>query len=186
MPPKTKQTAEIAARRQATANYYLKRIDQNEIVELLKKDGIETSQPTVSRDINFLINQWKKNTGSIIEDLIAREEAELNIMEMEATGNYYDAKGRSRLDDEENELPYNQNGVPSNQKLMEIWMLVRLKIKERRAKMLKLDGPQKIELDANLKHSGKIDVSTMTEEELQQSINDNLKKLADAGYIQGT
>ncbi len=151
MPPKTKHNAEVAARRQATANYYLKRIDQARIVELLQNDGIETSQPTVSRDINYLINQWKKNSESIIEDIIAREAAELNIMEMEAVGNYYDAKGRPPIDDED-------PGVPSDQKLMESWMLVRLKIKERRAKMLKLDGPQKVELDANLNHTGGITV----------------------------
>ena len=177
MTQKTKQNAEVAARRQAVAKYYLKRIDQSKIVDLLKEDGIETSQPTVSRDITYLINQWKKKSETLIDDLIAREAAELNVMEMESTENYYAAKGRPPIDDLD-------NGIPSDQNSMEKWMLVRLKIKERRAKMLKLDGPQKIELDGNLKHSGKIDVSTMTEEELQQSINDNLKKLADAGYIQ--
>lgn len=151
MTQKTKHNAEVAARRQAVAHYYLKRIDQCKIVELLKEDGIEVSQPTVSRDITYLINQWKKKSETLIDDLIAREAAELNEMEMEATGNYYDAKGRPPIDECD-------PGISSDQNSMEKWMLVRLKIKERRAKMLKLDGPQKVEIEGNLNHSGGINI----------------------------
>jgi len=45
---------------------------------------------------------------------------------------------------------------------------------------------QKIELDANMNHSGSIDINKMTDEELQQAIDDDLKKLIDAGIIPNT
>lgn len=41
---------------------------------------------------------------------------------------------------------------------------------------------QKIELDADLKHSGELDIN-LTEEELQKAIDDDLQKLIAIGYI---
>ena len=43
---------------------------------------------------------------------------------------------------------------------------------------------QKVELDANLKHSNEIDPEEMTDEELRQSIQDDLRKLITTGYVQ--
>jgi len=43
---------------------------------------------------------------------------------------------------------------------------------------------QKVELDANLKHSNEQDPEEMTDEELRQSIRDDITKLITAGYVQ--
>lgn len=43
---------------------------------------------------------------------------------------------------------------------------------------------QKIELDANLKHSNEPNPEEMTDEELRKSIQDDVKKLITAGYVQ--
>lgn len=173
MTHKTLSKAELASRRQAVASYYLMRVDQNKIAELL---GI--SQPTVSRDINFLIKEWKEESKAVIDDIIARESAELNNMEMEAANNYNKAKGRKpKYEDDP--------GTPSDPQQMERWMNVRLKIKERRAKMLGLDRPQKVELDANMKHST-ANYAEMTDDELQQALKDELSKLATKGNSSGT
>lgn len=43
---------------------------------------------------------------------------------------------------------------------------------------------QKVELDANLKHSTEPSPDEMTDEELRQSIKDDIQKLITAGYVQ--
>lgn len=43
---------------------------------------------------------------------------------------------------------------------------------------------QKVELDANLRHSNEPDPEEMTDEELRQSIKDDVQKLITAGYVQ--
>jgi len=43
---------------------------------------------------------------------------------------------------------------------------------------------QKVEMDANLKHSNEPDPEEMTDEELRQSIRDDIQKLIAAGYVQ--
>ncbi len=45
---------------------------------------------------------------------------------------------------------------------------------------------QKVEMDANLKHSKEKDPSEMTDEELDQAIEDDRKKLIEAGLISNT
>jgi hypothetical protein len=57
------------------------------------------------------------------------------------------------------------------------WKETQLKIKDRRAKLLGLDRPQKVELNADLNHSGKIEVSKMSDDELQKEIENELRKL---------
>jgi hypothetical protein len=58
-----------------------------------------------------------------------------------------------------------------------------LKVLDQEAKLLGLYQPQKVELDAKLNHSGKLEIK-LSEEELQNEIDADLKKLIEAGYIQ--
>lgn len=125
-----REKAELAARRREVSKLYLQRYNQEEIAERL---GI--SQPTVSRDVKFLTDQWKKDSEITIQETIARELADLNYMELEAALNYEASKPGE-----------GDPGRPLSRQL-EKWAIIRLKIKERRARLLGLDQPQKVNLE---------------------------------------
>ena len=128
MTKNTQDLAAMAARRRRVAELYLLRKTQEEIA-----DETGFSQSTVSRDVNFLIQEWRKDAQADIDLIISQELAELNYMDKEAAVNYYDSK--------------NLSVDPSSGRKMEKWSLIRLKVKERKAKLLGLDQPTRLNVE---------------------------------------
>lgn len=95
-------------------------------------ETIGCSQPTVSRDINYLLDVWTKESKEDIDRLRARELEELNQMELDAAKSYLKSK--------------------QNEKAQETikWAELRLQIKDRRAKLLGIDKPTKLEHYGNM------------------------------------
>ncbi len=149
MPKHTRDYAELADRRKKVAAFTLNRYDQTTIASML---GV--NQSTVSRDINFLMKNWRQAAENDILDHIGRELAELDLMEKEAAANYITLKSEGSL------------------KQANTWMATRLQIKDRRAKLLGLDKPQKV-LSANVEIDGDTDISKLKEQmKLYESIWD--------------
>jgi sigma54-dependent transcription regulator len=146
--------AELIERRKQVAKLYLNRA---KIADIADKLGIDYS--TVSRDITYLKKCWLEESKEDISKQIARELAELDLMELEANIQYQAAKKAGK------------------DVFMIRWKETQLKIKDRRAKLLGLDRPQKVELDAKLDHSGKLEVKKMSDEELQKEIENELRNL---------
>jgi hypothetical protein len=147
-------------RRKQVAALYLNKVEQIDIAAKLK-----VSQGTVSLDLKALNKQWEEKAQADVSAIKARELAELDLMELEAAAQYQVAKKEKK---ELSALKYAAH---------------RLDIKDRRARMLGLDKPAKVELDANLKHSKQKDPSEMSDEELEQAIEDDRKKLIEAGIL---
>ncbi len=137
MPPKTKAHTEVKNRRKKVAALYLNKVDQADIA-----DKLSISQATVSRDIKALAEEWHNEAMLDINTHISRELAELERMELETAAMYQTAKREDK---------------PSSKREAISWMETRLKIKDRRAKLLGLDQPQKLDLKAE--HSGQIVVN---------------------------
>jgi transposase-like protein len=96
-------------RQRKVAALYLRRVSQSEIAKQL---GV--NQATISRDLQVLYKLWRAEAASMIDEHQARELAELDQMEQDAAIQYSQTKRRD-------------------------WLDTRLKIKERRAKLLGLD-----------------------------------------------
>lgn len=88
---KPRSPAEEEADRRNISRLYLKGLYQ---VEIAKELGI--SQSTVSRDIQYLIDEWKKERVYDINEAKARELAKIDNLELE----YWDAWRRSKEDAE--------------------------------------------------------------------------------------
>lgn len=160
-----KSKAEIAVRRKQVAALYRMKMTEEEITIALKKSGVNVSQPTVSRDITFLVSQWKEGAAGDIEDRKIRDVVALDYLELEANSLFLAYKKKNDQLDEGGNLLYGD-------KLTEILKIMDsiLKIMDRRAKLLGLDIPIKVNLDANLKHSGGIDMHKLTDDELLELI----------------
>lgn len=118
------KNAEINERRRKVAAFTLNKYEQQDIADLL---GVH--QSTISRDIAFLNKQWLAATENDIKKMKAREVAELERMERDAAAMYVTAKNSDRPKD------------------AVAWMEERLKIKDRRAKLLGLDTPIKLDVE---------------------------------------
>lgn len=127
MTQKTKKNFSISERRREVARLYAMRWDQEEIAEEL-----EVSQATVSRDISFLMEQAKKSMGEEIKNLVIRDLMSLEAMEKEAAKNYEWLKP----------IELHESNIYMLRS-MEKWALIRLKILERKSKLLGLDQPPK-------------------------------------------
>lgn len=159
IPVRTKKKTEINNRRKLVAQYTLNRLDQTEIAEKL---GV--TQGTISNDLKALNKQWLEAAQDDISQIKARELAELDFMELDAAITIQKLK---KDGDYSKALRYAGH---------------RLDIKRDRAKMLGLYEPEKVELDANMKHDIH-DPSKMTDDELQKAIDEDAKKLIEAGLI---
>lgn len=113
--------SEIEARRLRVADMLLRRMNQTAIAKVL---GV--SKPTVHRDVLAIEAEWRKQAVADLDTIKARELAELDEMERQVI----------KASVEQGDDP----GVESPK-----WVEARLKIKDRRAKLLGLDSPQKIE-----------------------------------------
>jgi predicted transcriptional regulator len=132
-----KEKFELSERRRKVAKYYKQHWDQQEIA-----DELGVSQPTVSRDIDFINKQWAAEALENISIRRARELAEIEEMEKEAAGNYYKAKDLT------------EGGKPSRE--MERWLKRWLEVKERKAKFLGLDQPAQFKIEETGKPQGSV------------------------------
>lgn len=103
----------IAERRKTVASLYLNRVPMRQIAHHLK-----VSPATVCVDLKALRAEWREEHLADIEGVVVRELAELDAMEQRCV--LMDAKSKT----------------PE-------WMDRRLRVKERRARLLGLDAPAK-------------------------------------------
>ena len=113
MKESTKKRVEMEARRQKVAELYLRKTKQEDIAKELK-----ISQATVSRDLTWLRRRWTEAAIGDIDARRGRELAELEEMELDCAVQF---------------------GVSKDPRLLN----TRLRIKERIAKMLGLDAPER-------------------------------------------
>jgi len=106
----------MADRQKQVAALYLNRVSQVDIAEKLGYD-----RATISRDVKALLKQWTETAQSDIAELIARELAELDRMELEATSQLQAAKKEGK------------------DNIIIKWSAERRNIKEMRIKLLGLD-----------------------------------------------
>jgi len=118
---------DIAERRAQVAELYARRITQRDMAKMLK-----VSEPTISRDVKSLLKEWRKESTKKVDDVKAREMADLDAMERDVAMAMVVGKNRPSLKPQE------------LARLAE----ARLRIKERRAKLLGLDAPAKLEASA--------------------------------------
>lgn len=135
----SKKQTEIANRRKLVAIYTLKRMSQEDIA-----DKLGVNQSTISRDLDFLQKQWLAAAQSDISKIKARELAALDLMEFEAA-----AMINTLLSDKKN-----KNGESEGKK--DVGMALkysehRLKIMGRRAEMLGLYEPTKLDVNEGKK-----------------------------------
>lgn len=123
---KAKKELEITERRKLVASLLTRKIDQIDIAAQIKKahPDWDVSQPTISRDIKWLKQQWLEDSKQSVEDWKATELAELDEMERDCA------------------LQFSSKKSPE-------WIRVRLSLKERRAKLLGLDAPTKQEVSGD-------------------------------------
>ena len=110
------------------ATLYLRKISQERIAKEL---GI--SQPTVSRDIKVLVKRWKEAALSDVDERRGQELAELEGMELDCAVQFSASKDVR-------------------------WLGQRLRVKERIAKMLGLDAPEKRQVtgDVTINYTGNV------------------------------
>jgi len=122
---------QILKRRRLVARLYLRKMTQQQIAD---KIGIERS--TISRDLKYLRNLWRKEAISDIDERRGRELAELEEMERDAIQNYTLAKESKDID-----------GIVTKEKdnrSMLAWFRSRLEVKFRIDKLLGLSAPDKL------------------------------------------
>lgn len=110
----------IEDRRRKVAQLYLRRQTQEAIAQSL---GV--TQATISMDLAELRKQWAAQSVDALDEVKVREAAELDEMESEAAVEF------------------------SKRKNWE-WFDRRLKVKERRARLLGLDAPTKTDANVNI------------------------------------
>lgn len=118
-------------RLQVAELYYRLRLRQQEIA-----DRIGCNQSTISRDIKALDKQWLKRIAGKVDVIRGRELGDLDEMERDCAIQFQTSKDPR-------------------------WISERLKIKERRAKLIGLDVPERHELSGP--DGGPIPVQTLAE-----------------------
>lgn len=136
---------EVSRRRATVAKLWTRRLTQEEIASAVGVD-----QSTVSRDIKMLVANWRKEALGDLTAARARELADLDGMEREAA------------------VAASANVSPQAlARLLE----VRLRVKERRARLLGLDAPTRSEVTG--REGGPIEhthYADLTDAELEQAI----------------
>lgn len=137
---------EVSKRRATVAKLWTRRLTQEEIAAAVGVD-----QSTVSRDVKALVAVWRKEALGDVTATRARELADLDAMEREAA--------------------VAASAKVSPQELARL-LEVRLRVKDRRARLLGLDAPQRQEVTG--KEGGAIrhdyDFSCLSDEELEAEI----------------
>lgn len=132
------RSLEVLKRRNKVASLYLARATQEQIGEALK-----VNQSTVSRDIKWLEARWREQAFRDINDIVARELADLDDMERDVI------------------LRFKQEHLP-------IWVSRRLEIKRQRQQILGIGQQPIIDQSVNIDASQNITVH----QELRQYIVD--------------
>ncbi len=125
-------------RRKQVSELYLRRLPQQQIAEQLN-----ISQATVSRDIAYLTKEWEKEASADIKKIRARELTELDVIEREAA------------------IEFRKSRHPR-------WLDVRLKTKHLRSKLLGINAPEKIDLSGEVKTKTEIDLSNISDDDLEK------------------
>ena len=113
---RTKKRGEMLLRRRKVAGLYLRKVNETDIAARL-----EVSQATVSRDVKWLMQEWRRDAVADIAEMRGRELAELDEMERDAA------------------LQFASTKAPQ-------WFLARLEVKKRRARLMGLDAPTKTDV----------------------------------------
>jgi IS30 family transposase len=156
MPKKTKAATELKNRRRLVAALYLNKVDQTDIA-----DKLGVSQSTISRDIKKLNEEWQAEAMQDVAKHVARELAELERMELEVATMYQAAKKEKK-----------REAVN--------WMETRLKIKDRRAKLIGLDKPAQLNMVSENKNIN-VKVSELSDNELMEIINNGRRNRGGRG-----
>jgi len=129
MKESTAKRVEMEERRRKVASLYLRKIKQETIAEKL-----EISQATVSRDLTWLRKQWRKAAITDVDARRGQELAELEEMELDCTMQFTATKDPRFLG-------------------------LRLRIKERIAKLLGLDVPEHKQITGTMtiQYTGNVD-----------------------------
>jgi hypothetical protein len=163
MPPRTPKTIiKIAYRQKKVANLYLSGMNQEQIKEYLEKtEHIKVERTTISKDIKKVREGWIADAQIDIGEHTADTLAKLSRAELEAWDMYGKAKKVGK---------YGGNTAG-------YWHKEILETLDRKSKLLGLNKPEKIDVNAKLDHSGRIEVKKMSDEELQKEIENELRKL---------
>ena len=151
---RTKKRGEMLARRRKVASLYLRRVNETDIAERLK-----VSQATVSRDVKWLMQQWREAAVADIAEARGRELAELDEMEHDAALQFVTTKSPQ-------------------------WFTARLECKKRRAKMLNLDVPptaRQIEIDVRTLTDEQLDRIAAGEDPLAVLAGTGNKRTSETG-----
>ncbi|MFA6660933.1 MAG: hypothetical protein WCS62_04925 [Bacilli bacterium] len=155
--PTNKKIVEIEKRRRDVASLYLGGSKQWQIAEQLGYD-----RTTISKDLKALKDQWASSAKDDINSHISITLAKLDQLENYAMKMFAEA---SRV----GKAGGNTAGY---------WHKEVLETIDRKTKLLGLNKPSKFELDANMKHDIQ-NPAEMSDEELQQAIENELTKLID-------
>lgn len=112
MPAVRLKKIEVEDRRRKVAALLLRRVPQWRIA-----DQLQTRRYTISRDVKVLLQQWRIEAGAATVEVVARELAELDDMERQVCERFEATHAVE-------------------------WVNARLRIMERRAKMMGLDEPK--------------------------------------------
>jgi hypothetical protein len=160
----TKKTAHIEERLADVAKEYLKNKDTTQQM-LADKWGVERS--TISKDVTLLKKRWRATQQAKTEEHVSIQLAQLGERNKEAL-DWLEHFGVVEDGD------IREDRLNSAQAIK--WFEAYLKVLDQEAKLLGLYKPQKVELDAKLDHSGRIEVKKMSDEELQKEIDNELRK----------
>jgi predicted transcriptional regulator len=137
---------EVSKRRATVAKLWTRRLTQEEIAA-----AVGVTRSTVSRDIKVLVAAWREEAVGDVTAMRARELADLDAMEREAA--------------------MAASAKVSPQELARL-LEVRLRVKDRRARLLGLDAPQRQEVTGRergpIRHE--YDFSCLSDEELEAEI----------------
>ena len=136
MQEKSQSRMRILNRRKKVSEMYLRRFTLSQIAETLGK-----SMGTIQKDIAAIRDEWRKESKEHIGEVITRELAELQHIENEAAKQFIRQRDKSFLE-------------------------TRLKCKDRRAKLLGLDQPEKHQNEVNVSGGLDIDLANLTDDEL--------------------
>ena len=147
---------EVSARRVTVAKLWTRRLTQEEIAA-----AVGVNQSTISRDVKVLVAAWREKALGDVTDARARDLADLDAMEREAA--------------------MAASGSVSPQELARL-LEVRLRVKERRSRLLGLDAPQRQEVTRKAQEM-RYDyiLSGLSDEELESAILEEAERITGQG-----
>lgn len=150
---RTQNALAVANRRKLVSSLYLMKMTQAEIAVALKDKGYDVNQSTVSRDIAKIQEEFQAEYKQNTKTFVYRELAGLDKLELEAYAMFNRAKKTKN----------------TKEALSVIDTILR--VNERRSKLLGLDKPDKLKIDAE--HSGQLTINLIRascKEELPETL----------------